>query len=292
MTAPRTLVTGNLSVQSMRAAQHGGTRFLRVSSVAIILLVLSAIFVAFLLSSPLALAGTAATNCAAQGNMPQEECEALVDLYNATDGPNWTDAATNNWNVTDTPCGWTGVACTAGHATEIVRGAKGLTGVLPGTLGNLANLQHLSLDSNHLTGAIPSELGNLANLQSLFMGNNQLTGTIPSELGNLANLQYLFMGNNQLTGTIPSELGNLANLQYLYLQSNQLMGLIPVSFAQLTGLSGLNISFNGLSTTDPDLASFLDSKNPDWALTQTVPPVVDNATAVSANAIRVGWQII
>ena len=42
-----------------------------------------------------------------------------------------------------------------------------------------------------MTGAIPAELGNLANLEELTLDDNQLTGAIPAELGNLANLEEL-----------------------------------------------------------------------------------------------------
>ena len=60
-------------------------------------------------------------------------------------------------------------------------------------MGNLANLQEaVRLSDNQLTGEIPTELGNLANLQSLSLWGNQLTGEIPTELGNLANLQELY----------------------------------------------------------------------------------------------------
>ena len=62
------------------------------------------------------------------------EREALVALYNSTDGGNWT----NNTGrlLSDDPCGWFGVTCLSG---------RGVTEV--------------SLDSNNLTGSIPAELG-------------------------------------------------------------------------------------------------------------------------------------
>ena len=45
-------------------------------------------------------------------------------------------------------------------------------------------------ERNRLTGTIPATLGNLANLESLLLHGNQLTGTIPSQLGNLSNLTW------------------------------------------------------------------------------------------------------
>ena len=94
--------------------------------------------------------------------------DALVALYNATDGANWTN--NTNW-LGDAPIGqWYGVTTNAsGRVTE------------------------LDLKENWLSGTIPPALGNLANLTILVLYNNQLSGTIPSALGNLANLQRLFL---------------------------------------------------------------------------------------------------
>ena len=49
--------------------------------------------------------------CGVVSEIPQVECEALVALYNSTDGPNWI--SNSGWLVTDTPCSWYGVACDA-----------------------------------------------------------------------------------------------------------------------------------------------------------------------------------
>src|SRR5262245_57468255 len=48
--------------------------------------------------------------------VPPGECAALVDLYNATDGPHWIDDA--GWLTTVSavaPCDWHGVVCASGH---------------------------------------------------------------------------------------------------------------------------------------------------------------------------------
>ena len=107
--------------------------------------------------------------------------------------------------------------------------ANGLTGSIPPELGNLTNLESLSIGVNQLTGEIPPELGNLTNLESLNIGINRLTGSIPPELGNLTNLGSLLLGRNQLSGEIPAELGDLASLRALQLYGNRLGGCVPIS---------------------------------------------------------------
>ena len=110
----------------------------------------------------------------AQGTAPgdsgtgTDDRATLMALYNATDGPNWSNS--DNW-LTDAPLGqWHGV-----------------------TVDENGDVIELRLSENQLSGPIPPELGNLTNLQSLYLRDNQLSGSIPTELGNLTNLQWLIL---------------------------------------------------------------------------------------------------
>jgi len=253
------------------------------------------ILLVFILMSPLA---QAATDCAAVTEIPSTECEALVALYNSTDGANWE--YNDGWNVTNAPCSWDGISCSDGHVSDISLPNKQLTGSIPAELGNLSNLSGLNLSNNQLTGSIPSELGNLSNLKELLISGNQLTGSIPSELGNLSNLERLDLDNNQLSGSIPSQLGNLSNLESLNLSSNQLAGEIPSELGNLSNLDelwlnnnqlcgeipvelknlskinssyfdsyNLSLNTNHLTTSDPELIKWLNKLNSNWKHTQT-----------------------
>ena len=175
---------------------------------------------------------------------------ALVALYNATDGPNWTNSA--NW-LSDAPLDqWHGVTIDASVAvTGLNLANNNLTGSIPAELGELANLQSLSLNGNELSGPIPAELGNLVDLRFLSLSRNDLNGPIPPELGNLVNLQNLDLNTNQLSGTIPAELGRLASLARLALYDNQLNGLIPAKLGSLANLEVLNLGGNQLSGPIP-----------------------------------------
>ena len=128
---------------------------------------------------------------------PSSDRAALVALYNATNGANWTDSA--NWGSDESLDEWHGV-----------------------TTDDDGRVTQLRLWENNLVGMIPVELGNLSNLSVLELGRNQLSGEIPEELGNLSSLERLSLSRNKLSGGIPTELGNLVNLIELSLWGNQL----------------------------------------------------------------------
>ncbi len=117
------------------------------------------------------------------------ERDALIALYNSTDGANRSD--NTGWlGAVGTECTWYGVTCSGGR------------------------VQKLLLFWNNLSGSIPPELGDLSNLQRLTLYGNQLRGSIPPELGNLPSLLYLNLHSNQLSGDIPAELENLSTLTF------------------------------------------------------------------------------
>ena len=138
---------------------------------------------------------------------PQSERDALIALYNATDGGHWRERT--NW-VSDAPLRtWYGVTTdSSGHVTELDLGDNQLRGAIPADLGEVEKLEALYLNDNELSGTIPPELGGLSNLVRLLLAGNELSGAIPPELGNLPALELLLLGENQLSGEIPPELGN------------------------------------------------------------------------------------
>jgi Leucine-rich repeat (LRR) protein len=144
-------------------------------------------------------------------------------------------------------------------------GGNQLSGPIPIEFGNLTQLYILYLFDNQLTGSIPSELINIKNIDTLSLGRNQLSGSIPSGLGTLTNLSSLDLESNQLSGSIPPEFGNLTRLHYLYMSGNQLSGEFPTSITNLVSLYYFSFdSCQGLTSTDANVVTFLNTFNPNW----------------------------
>ncbi|MCP4349294.1 MAG: hypothetical protein GY795_27755 [Desulfobacterales bacterium] len=175
-----------------------------------------------------------------------EERNALIDLYNYTNGDNWENKEFNGWKeplpsddfaMPGTECAWMGITCNSEGNSTI----------------------EISMFNNQLTGTLPVSIGNFENLTLLDLGGgNQIGGTIPQEIGNLKNLTSLFLDGNQLTGPVPVELRNLTNLTD---EEN-------------------NFCNNYLYTSEPALCNFLNSKQYDgengewanWQDCQNIPP--------------------
>ena len=188
-------------------------------------------------------------NALAQGSVATDRA-ALVALYNATAGANWTN--NTNWKTTVPLSAWYGVVTDAdGRVTRLDLKRNRLSGEIPAELGRLASLLELYLDHNELSGEIPAELGDLTNLLGLYLWENRLSGEIPAELGDLTNLQLLYLNSNELSGEIPAELGDLTNLQLLYLNGNRLSGEIPAELGRLANLQILYLYDNQLSGEIP-----------------------------------------
>ena len=179
-----------------------------------------------------------------------KEREALVALYEATGGDNWSGR--DGWLSDDPVSEWFGVWTNEeGKVKWIVLALNGLSGSLPPEIGDLTQLSALHLHYNELSGSIPPEMGSLTELIGLRLHFNNLSGSIPPELGNLDNLTDMRLYNNQLTGPIPAELGDLANLDILYLENNELSGEIPGELGNLSRLTELRLGNNELSGPFP-----------------------------------------
>jgi len=193
------------------------------------------------------------------GPVIQSDYDALMAIYNATDGSNWTD--NTNWGTSQSVYTWHGIKMRGDRVSEIDLSENNLNGTIPSAIGDLTELIKINFSKNggwnyypgNLHGAIPPEIGNLSNLKDLWITLAKLSGNIPPEIGNLTNLESLGFWVNDLTGTIPDELGNLINLKILTLEENDLTGNIPVTFANLTAMENFWVNGNQLSGDIPDI---------------------------------------
>ena len=148
---------------------------------------------------------------------------------------------------------------------------NGLEGKIPKEIGNLTELQVLSLGGNlQLHGIIPksmaklkkkklyffdletaessSDFENLFNLSSSRYMHLSLAGlnrTLPDEFGLYfpAMIECRLPGNH-FTGNIPSTLGNMTNLLHLNLARNRFSGKIPKSVGSIRTLQVVDFSGN------------------------------------------------
>ncbi|CAK9268839.1 unnamed protein product [Sphagnum jensenii] len=163
-------------------------------------------------------------------------------------------------------CGWEGVICVQFFQPAVAPGSctlyttsvigleligLGLRGHLSGVIGNLTNLQFLTITGNPgLTGNLPPEIGSLTNLTVLDLHDNGFTGVIPN-LAQLTNLKVLSLNGNAFSGSIEHVFQGLTAglLIRVDLSSNQLTGCIPgltTGIGNYSGFSGylLNVSHN------------------------------------------------
>ncbi|MEM7537502.1 MAG: hypothetical protein AAF639_35355 [Chloroflexota bacterium] len=205
--------------------------------------------------------------CTTQENTLQNECEALVILYETTAGDSWQ--MNGGWLTEASICDWTGVGCmvvdnadTNGaqrHVTRINLSANQLTGTIPTELINLTQLRQLDLSGNQLTDEIPLKLGSFDYLETLLLHDNQLTGPLPFEFGDMLSLRTLDVSQNQLTGGLPSGFAQLTNLHILKLHNNNLSGVIPLSLTEISTMTTLTFA-------QTDLCVPIETQFQTWAV--------------------------
>ena len=152
---------------------------------------------------------------------------------------------------------------------------RGLEGTIPKDIGNLTELQVLSLGENKLYGPIPKSIArlkklwlldletatylsggfenlfNLSSLRFMHLSLAGLNGTLPDEFGLYFPAMYeCRLPDNSFTGRIPSTMGNMTNLRHLNLARNHFCGKIPKSIGLIPVLQILDFSVNQLTSLE------------------------------------------
>jgi hypothetical protein len=218
---------------------------------------------------------------------PQKD--AMIALYYATDGANWTH--NEGWLTDPNMCNWYGVgSCwSVGNEQRIISldlSDNNLKGTLPTQLGDLVDLEILWLGRNQLSGPIPESIGNARKLEQLHLENNRLSGPLPASLVNLTNLEELRLYSNQLSGPIPPALGNLGKLRELNLGTNSFEGSIPAELGRLANLTSLGLGYNRLSGNIPSDLTRLSRL---WSLTLSGNDLEGQIPTGLGNLTQLGW---
>ncbi|MDF1698930.1 MAG: M12 family metallo-peptidase [Saprospiraceae bacterium] len=174
----------------------------------------------------------------------------LVDLYNMTNGGNWTNKS--GWEdgalgADCSPCQWYGIQCdNQENIIEIDLFNNNLVGTVPANLSELTKLRILKLFANDLSGTFPDIWTNMADLEFIDLSNNLFTGTMPASLGNLMKLNTLYIENNNMTGELLPEIGDLPNLNVYWAKGNNFSGCFPGSYLQLCDIGSITFINNPL----------------------------------------------
>ena len=188
--------------------------------------------------------------------VPQQERQALQDLYNSTQGANWNQT----WDLSQEIATLPGVTVTNGHVTEIRMLFNNLQGTLPTTLSDLTQLKVLELSFNKLKGTIPASITSIETLEILALNGNAIEGAIPMNIGSLSNLKQLHLSSNQLNGTLPTTLNELEQLEVFNVFDNQLNGDLPIALARNRNMREFIIAENNFQNTS-EISSILMSNS-------------------------------
>lgn len=192
------------------------------------------------------------------------EREALIAIYKALNGDNWTDGYNNNW-LSDKPVSeWSGVSVDEnGYVSYLYLTG---TGEIPSAILNLSHLKSLRINyySGNVNREFPACILSLNQLVSLYLYGQHLIGTIPSDIGSLSNLKQLEISDTKMGGQIPESIGQLTQLEYLDFQWNQFSGELPESIGNLVKLRHFMMRRNELSGNIPLPVQKLPIWKYDW----------------------------
>lgn len=216
----------------------------------------------------------------------KNEREALIAIYNALDGENWTN--NENW-CSDKPVQeWYGVIVNNEGFIESLRimgDGYNVVGSIPKAIGNLTKMKNFTIEGvldsiseelysckeledlyigillpedfyedyivedYPLTNIFSPKIGNLKRLKSIFF-TGMFAGEIPAEIGECQSLEYILINGTYVYGQIPESLSNIQTLQFIDLCCNQLTGNLP-TFSECKNLCHIELGSNDLTGTIP-----------------------------------------
>lgn len=116
-------------------------------------------------------------------------------------------------------------------------------GVIPRQIGNLINIQSISIATNrNIYLKLPKEIGTLRYLNFMSLGGFISDEEGLKELNRLSNLKELFLLDNKIR-RLPKEIGYLPNLKHLRIYDS-LLDNLPIELCNLYNLNRLYVKSN------------------------------------------------
>ena len=219
-------------------------------------------------------------------NVSVDECQALVDLYDSTDGQNWF-VNTNRDTDTDV-CTWYGITCmniwNQDRVIWIDLSSNNLVGTLPAVLSDLTELQRFILDFNDLWGTLSSDrsawthihtfslkgMNNNSNLplvgwslpsswsarwntiKDFTITDNRINGPLPTAWSNWSVIEEFNVWGNQLNWQLPVQFSSRwPTIKKFSVNNNQFVWPLPTAWSNWSVIEDFNISFNPLNAQLP-----------------------------------------
>lgn len=196
----------------------------------------------------------------------KDECLALVDIYENTDGESRSNSY--QWFESGDPADWYGVVTAPwaswekDHVTALYfqkddttsatigdQSGNGLSGSLGSSIADLAWLEHLDISNNSIS-SLPSEITSLASLQTLKASNSGIAWFLPTGLWASQSLASIDLSNNTLEWWFPADVIT-SDLISIDMSQNQFSGELPDDWSDTTWLESIKLSVNWFSGVLP-----------------------------------------
>ena len=200
--------------------------------------------------------GSKTASCVVTVTLAFDERAALMALYEATGGDNWTNK--DNWCSDKDLSEWYGISVQNGHVTDINLYQNNLTGNISADIFSLPYLSSLDLGYNSLTGEIPGVF-KCPYLNTLSLQHNYLTGPIPESLYDLENLCFIELWSNQLSGELSDRIWSMPALEDIAMEDNMISGQLTSSIRNAKKLTRLVMGNNLFTGTIPEEITELEN---------------------------------